>query len=92
MASTKLRGDDAQPRRKRGRPPAGDGGQKVSDWGQTTLRLPDTTRQLLMAIGGMTGLPAWRIIERALQAYVQRLPDEDRRALAVVRSRRSTEG
>jgi hypothetical protein len=74
-----------------GRPPAGADGEKVSEYSQVSLRLPEATRALLDAISGMTGQPSWRVIEQALDAYVQRLPDDDRRLLHGVQQRRARE-
>jgi predicted DNA-binding protein len=72
-----------------GRPPAGSRGERVSDYTQLSLRLPERTRALLDAISGMTGAPSWRVIEQALEAYVQRLPEEERRLLQGVQQRRA---
>lgn len=72
-----------------GRPPAGARGERVSDYAQITIRLPEGTKALLDAITGMTGLPAWRVLEEALEAYVRQLPDDEQRVLSGVRRRRS---
>lgn len=88
MRHTKAR-KTATPRARVGRPPAGDGGQKVSDYTQITMRLPDPTKALLDAISGMTGMPAWRVFEQALASYVQALSPEEQRVLSLVQQRRA---
>ena len=72
-----------------GRPPAGHAGEKTSEYAQITVRLPRATKGLLDAITGMTGMPAWRVLEKALAAYVRELPAEEQRVLSGVRERRA---
>jgi hypothetical protein len=76
-------------RRRVGRPPAGDGGEKVSGYAQVTVRLPARTKALLNAVTGMTGLPAWRIFDAALGLYVEKLPREEQQILSHVQRRRA---
>ena len=76
---------------KLGRPPAGDLGQKVSGYSQMTVRLPQATKARLDAIAGMTGMPLWRVIDRALNAYVIGLPLHERRVLVQLQERRARE-
>lgn len=76
-------------RSKPGRKAAGHGGQKVSGYSQVTMRLPPPTKALLDAITAMTGLPAWRIVERALPAYVRELSTDEQRVLTLVRQHRA---
>jgi hypothetical protein len=71
-----------------GRPPSGVDGEKVSEYRQITIRLPGSTRQLLYAIAGMTGMPIWRVMHHALEAYVLQMPDDERRLLSRVQHRR----
>lgn len=75
-------------RAKAGRPPAGIDGEKVSKYAQVTIRLPAPSKRLLDAVTAMTGWPAWRVFDRALQALVRELPTEDRRVLDLVQARR----
>ena len=72
-----------------GRPPAGPDGEKVSDYAQVTMRLPEGTKALLDAISGMTGLSSWRVLEVALDAYVRQLPADEQRLLTGVQRRRA---
>ena len=74
-----------------GRPPGGAGGARVSDYTQVSLRVPETTKTLLEALTGMTGLPAWRLLGDALALYVERLPEDERRLLKGVQERRARE-
>ena len=86
-----MRHTKSQPlrRAKPGRKAAGHGGEKVSGYAQITLRLPAAPKSLLDAITAMTGLPAWRIVERALAAYVRELSTDEQRVLTLVRQHRA---
>jgi hypothetical protein len=77
-------------KRKGGHPPAGlKPGERVSDYGRLTVRLPDDVRAELDAIAFVTGRPQWRILIEAIQAYSGSGPglgdDERKRIRAVVR-------
>src|SRR5262245_27040580 len=67
--------------RKRGRPPAGPRGEKVSAYPQLTVRLPLETRARLNTLSLLLAQPVWRVIDQAVKVYVQHLTDEDRRIL-----------
>jgi hypothetical protein len=66
---------------KRGRPPAGAGGEKVSEYPQLTVRLPAATRARLSTLSLLLAQPMWRIIDSAIDAYVRNLPAADRKIL-----------
>jgi predicted DNA-binding protein len=65
-------------RRKPGRPPAGPKGEKVSSYPQLTVRLPPETKAKLNTLSLLTGAPIWQIIDKAIDAYVQHLPESER--------------
>ena len=67
--------------RKRGRPPAGPRGEKVSEYPQITVRLAVETRARLSTLSLLLGQPMSRIIDRAIAAYIQHLPEEDQKIL-----------
>jgi predicted DNA-binding protein len=67
--------------RKRGRPPAGRDGEKVSDYPQLTVRLSPEARARLNTLSLLLAQPASRIIDQALEVYVQHLPEEDQKIL-----------
>jgi hypothetical protein len=69
---------------KRGRPPAGPGGRKVSEYPQLTVRLPVETRARLSTLSLLLAQPMWRIIDQALAVYVRHLPAEDQKILGPV--------
>jgi predicted DNA-binding protein len=79
--------DDLQ--RPVGRPRSGADGERVSDYPQVTVRLPRDTRAALNALSGMTGRPIWRLIADAVDAYVEGLPDDERRLLRNIKQRRA---
>lgn len=76
-----------RPHRRRGRPPAGPGGAKVSAYPQLTVRLPVETKAKLSTLSLLTGTPIWRIIDRAVDAYVAQLPEPDRNRLGEIAER-----
>lgn len=62
-------------------------GEKVSEYRQFTVRLPEDVRAELEAAAGALRRPAWRVVVDAIQAYVGSGPvlsDEERRAVRVV--------
>lgn len=75
-----------------GRPPVGARGEKVSDYPQVMIRLPQETKDVLDALSGLTGTPVWRLIDAAVRVYVQQLSDPERKLLASVQHRRSLNG
>jgi hypothetical protein len=79
----------------KGKPPAPAGrpstgirpGEKVSEYRQFTVRLPEDVRGELEAASGALRRPAWRVVIDAIRAYVglgPALTDEERRAVRVV--------
>ena len=71
----------AQTKRKRGRPPAGARGEKVSEYPQMTVRLPAETRAKLDTLSLLLAAPIWRVIDQAINVYVTHLPKEDQEIL-----------
>jgi hypothetical protein len=69
---------------KRGRPPAGPGGKKVSDYPQLTVRLPAETRARLSTLSLLLAQPMWQIIDDALNTYVRNLPASDQKILGPI--------
>lgn len=82
MPSTKVR-------KKRGRPATGPGGERVSDYPQVMIRLPQPTKATLDALSSVTGVPVWRLVDRAVRAYVESLPVKDRKLIGAVRVARA---
>ena len=72
---------------KRGRPASGPGGAKVSEYPQLTVRLPAETKARLTTLSLLTATPVWKIIDTAVETYVQHLPDEDRKLLGNIADR-----
>lgn len=73
--------------RKRGRPASGPGGAKVSNYPQLTVRLPAETKARLTTLSLLTATPVWKIIETAVETYVQHLPDDERKLLGSIADR-----
>ena len=74
-----------------GRPPVGADGEKVSEYPQVMIRLPRETKATLDALSGLTGTPIWRLIDQAVAAYVDHMPEPQRKLRAGVRDRRAHE-
>ena len=71
----------AAPRRV-GRPASGPRGERVSAYPQLTVRIPAATKDKLLALAALRKTPAWRLVDDALLAYVEALPEAERRLLA----------
>lgn len=79
------------PNRRIGRPPAGAReGEKVKDYPQLSIRLPDDVKATLQALSLVTSRPQWRLISDAIECYLRDRPEGERRMVEelVRRSRR----
>ena len=66
-------------RRRVGRPPAGaKDGEKVKDYPQLSIRVPNEFKARLNAMSAVTGLAQWRVIVEAINCFFQDLPPQDR--------------
>ena len=66
-------------RRRAGRPPAGAKvGEKVKDYPQLSIRVPQEMKARLNAVSAVTGLAQWRVVVEAINCYVHDLPPRDR--------------
>jgi hypothetical protein len=72
-----------------GRPATGIRGERVSDYPQVMIRLPQPTKDALDALSGATGTPIWRLIDQAVDGYIKGLPEGQRRLIAGVRDLRA---
>lgn len=70
------------PRRSTGRPPSGPHGERVSQYPPLTVRIPRATKDKLLALAALRKTTAWRLVDEAVSAYVERLPDGERRLLS----------
>jgi hypothetical protein len=89
FAATELAMATKKPSRPRGRRPVGLRGEKVSEYPQVMIRLPHQTKTTLDALSGLTGTPIWRLVDQAVDVYVQALPEGERKLLLGVRLRRA---
>jgi predicted DNA-binding protein len=70
---------DKKERRRAGRPPAGAReGEKVKDYPQLSVRVPQEFKARLNALSAVTGLAQWRVIVEAIDCFLHDLPDADR--------------
>jgi hypothetical protein len=67
---------------KDGRPPAGDGGERVKDYPQVSFRLPMPVRHKLVALSKVRQQPQWRLIVESVECYLRDLPREERAQIA----------
>ena len=66
--------------RRIGRPPAGAReGEKVKDYPQLSIRLPNDVKAKLQALSLVASRPQWRIITDAIDCYVRGRSDAERR-------------
>ena len=57
----------ARGKRRAGRPPAGArDGEKVKDYPQLSIRVPDEMKARLNALSAVTGLSQWRVVVEAI--------------------------
>jgi hypothetical protein len=65
-----------------GRPPEGAAGEPVSGYPRLTVRLPPATKHALEALGTLRRVPVWKLLDTAVNAYVEALPADERRIVA----------
>lgn len=70
-----------------GRPPAGVGGDKSSEYPMLAVRVPPGTKAVLKALALQRKAPLWAVVAEAVVAYVATLPEADRRLLAQLAKR-----
>jgi len=71
-----------------GRPPAGDGGERVKDYPQVSFRLPKAARDKLLALSIVRKQPQWRLIVDSVECYLRDLPSRDRAQIGRMMNRR----
>jgi hypothetical protein len=75
-------------RRRTGRPPEGARqGERVTDYAQVSVRLPDDMRAKLTALAAVTGLSRWRLIMHAIECYIRNLSPAEQRLVSGLSSR-----
>jgi GAF domain len=67
--------------RRRGRPPAGRQGERVKDYPQLSMRLPDDVMLKIAALCEATKQPQWRVIADAIASLESGLTAEERELL-----------
>jgi len=66
-----------------GRPPAGArAGEKVKDYPQLSIRLPDDIKAKLQALSLVSSRPQWRIITEAIECYLHERSDAEQRMVS----------
>lgn len=80
-----MRKDASRERERRvGRPPAGAReGERVKDYPQVSIRIPENIRAMLLALAEVTGLSQWRIVVHGINCYVDELPPQQKRSVEV---------
>ncbi len=77
----------AKSAKRRGRAPAGKQGEYVSRYPNLSIQIEPSRKAQLSALSALTGLPAWRIVDQALELFMEKMPAEDQRALNVLAKR-----
>lgn len=66
--------------RRIGRPPAGArAGERVKDYPQVSIRIPEDVRAMLNALAEVTSLAQWRVIVNGIRCYLRELPPQQKR-------------
>ncbi len=78
-------------RKTAGRPPSGPSGERVSDYPRLTVRLPRATKNQLEALSTLRRVPVWELVDQAVIAFIEELPDDERKPLAQFSRRMSGE-
>ena len=77
-----MRTKGTKERRRIGRPPAGArAGERVKDYPQLSIRLPDDVKAKLQAISLIASRPQWRIVTDAIECYLRERTDAERRMI-----------
>jgi hypothetical protein len=67
-------------RRRIGRPPAGArAGERVKDYPQVSIRLPNEVKATLHALSLVSGRPQWRVITESIDCYLESRPEAEQR-------------
>jgi CheY-like chemotaxis protein/predicted DNA-binding protein len=73
---------------KGGRPPAGvRDGERVTDYPQLSVHVPDELRLRLQALAQVTGQPQWRVLAAAVDTYIERLGEDERKLIGAMLER-----
>ena len=73
-----------------GRPPAGArAGEKVKDYPQLSIRLPDEVKAKLQALSLIASRPQWRVITDAIECYLGQRTDAERKMIDALVGRRA---
>jgi predicted DNA-binding protein len=76
--------------RRRGRPPTEfKDGQPVrlADYERLTVYLEPLVKGKLTALSNLLSTPAWKLIQEAIEAHIQRLPKEDQKLVEEMATR-----
>jgi len=82
MTTPDNRAPKIKERRRVGRPPAGEDGEKVKDYPQLSIRVPLEFKARLNALSAVTGLAQWRVIVQAINCFNDDLPKPERDLVA----------
>jgi len=79
----------AKPRPRIGRPPAGAReGERVKDYPQLSFRVPAGVKATLQALSVVRSRPQWRLIVEAIDCYLRDRPEDERRVVEELLSRK----
>jgi hypothetical protein len=75
-------------KRGRGQPPKGPHGELVSKYPPVTVRIPPMSKDQLEALSTLRAVPMWRLVDEAVRALVNALPEAERRLVVQMAHRR----
>jgi hypothetical protein len=74
-----------------GRPPAGArAGEKVKDYPQLSVRIPQEAKLFLAALSIMQSKPQWRIVLESIESLRRSLSESDQQRIQTLIKRRKT--
>lgn len=71
-----------------GQPPKGEHGARVTDYPTLLVKIPRKTKRMLESLSVLRRIPQWALVDEAIRAFVERLPEEERRQVERSRGRR----
>jgi hypothetical protein len=71
-----------------GQPPKGASGERVSEYPILLVRIPRKTKRMLESLSVLRRISQWALVDEAIRAFVERLPEEERQQIERSRGRR----
>lgn len=76
--------------RRRGQPPKGPNGERVSKYPPLTVRIPPDTKDQLEALSAIRARTLWDLVNEAILGLIKSLPSGDRRLVMEMAAKRAS--